>query len=103
LSTDNLTFVHGLSRRVQVMITVKDGPPTSGQISNLIFEWIGRPKPKPINEYRQWILSVVQALADRWNISILYALRITPNQREVWRIAANELLQLIEKLNIGIP
>jgi hypothetical protein len=70
---------------------------------NLAFEWVGRPKPKHVNEYRQWILTISQGLADRWGISILYCLGTAVNQTEVWHFEPGQAPKLAEKLNVGIP
>jgi len=94
MSTDNLTFVHGFSRRVEVTITVKDEPPNSGQISDLRFAWMGRPKQSLISEYRQFMLGAVHTLADKWGRSILYAIGTNHDRRDFWKV-------LVTTTNIG--
>jgi hypothetical protein len=51
-------------------------------------EWTGKPKPKHIAEYRQWILATIQTLCERWNKSILYALSPNPHSTELWSFRA---------------
>jgi len=84
-------------------MTVKDEPPVSGSLLSINHEWIGRPKPKHIAEYRQWTLITNQFLADRWNQRILYCLGTKPNQTEFWQFEPGKSPQLVKKANIGIP
>jgi hypothetical protein len=104
MSDGHLYFVHRFNSKLQCTARVRDERPADSELClNLGFEWLGRPKPKQIAEYRQWILGVVQSLADRWNTSILYALGTRRNQTELWRVAAGEAPRLLEKLKVGIP
>jgi hypothetical protein len=98
-----LTFIHRFSRSLQCVARIKDEPPEPGQSPLWIFEWTGRPKPKHVNAYRQWALSVNQLLCDRWRQSILYCLGVKPNETEVWIFKPGEAPKLLKKLNIGIP
>ncbi len=104
MSDRYLYFVHRFSPKLQCTVRVRDERPAASELSlGMSLEWSGRPKPKHIREYRQWILGVVQTLADRWNTSILYALGTAPNRTEFWRVAAGEAPRLVDKLNVGIP
>jgi len=98
-----LHFIHRFGPKLHCIIRIRDQPPADGDCLDLSFEWIGRPKPKHINEYRQWILGVIQILADRWGASVLYCLGTKRNQTELWRIAAGEAPRLLETLKLGIP
>jgi hypothetical protein len=98
-----LTFIHRFNPKLQCIVRIRDQRPANSELSlGMSFEWVGRPRPKHMREYRQWILGVIQALADRWNTSILYALGTAPNRTEFWRVVAGEPPQLIDKLNVGI-
>lgn len=103
MTDDYLTFVHRFSRTVAVTLRVKDEPPTPGQMFALPCEWSGRPKPKHIAAYRQWILVTNQLLAERWGKSILYALGTAPNRTEFWSFQPGQTPKLTKKLNVGIP
>ena len=101
--SSTLTFVHRFSRTVQCCVRVDDQPPEPGSGLNLRFEWSGRPKPKHIAAYRQWILGTVKILADRWDSRILYALGVAANSTELWTFEPGKAPQLVKKLNVGIP
>jgi hypothetical protein len=101
--SSTLTFVHKFSRAVQCCVRVADRPPEPGAGLNLRFEWLGRPKPKHIAPYRQWILATVQTLSDRWGTTILYALGVAADSTELWTFEPGKAPRLLEKLKVGIP
>ena len=100
----HLKFVHRFSRTVWCEITVPDFPPANGKLAPpCASNWIGRPKPKHVAAYRQWMLSVHQHLADRWQIKILYALGPSPHRTELWCFEPGKPPRLREVLPVGIP
>jgi hypothetical protein len=101
--SSTLTFAHRFSPTVQCCVRVVDRPPEPGATLNLTFQWSGRPKRKHLGEYRRWILSTAQTLADRWEARILYALGVAANSTELWTFEPGKAPQLVQKLNVGIP
>src|SRR6266446_3789669 len=102
MSEPYLYFVHKFNSKLQCTVRVRDERPSDSELClDVTFQWHGQPRPKHVNEYRQWILGVVQSLADRWETSILYALGTKHNQTELWRVAAGEAPRLLEKLKVG--
>jgi hypothetical protein len=100
---DYLTFIHRFSPTVSCTARIKDEPPVPGQNLAYAFEWMGKPKPKHLAAYRQWILATNQMLCDRWQKTILYALGTTEKETEFWAFKPGEPPKLAQKLNIGIP
>jgi hypothetical protein len=98
-----LKFVHRFSRSLVCEMTVEDKPPGAGTSLSLNHEWTGRPKRKHAAAYRQWTLTAIQLLADRWQCRILYALGIAPNRTELWAFEPGAAPKLLRKLNCGIP
>jgi hypothetical protein len=97
-----LTFVHRFSRTVQCELRIIDQPPQPGGQPTLRCEWLGKPKPKYIPEYRQWILSTHQFLADRWQQRVMYALGVARDHTELWIFEPGGTPKLLQKLNVGI-
>jgi|SRR6516162_5546875 hypothetical protein len=79
-----LTFVHRFGGGVVCELTTGDSAPKPGSMFLYQIAWTGKPKPKHIAEYRQWMLTTTQTLCERWNTSILYALSPTPHLTELW-------------------
>jgi hypothetical protein len=101
---ETLRFVHRFSRSVLAELVVRDEPPPAGQVvKDLQIVWTGRPKKNVVAEYRAWILSVYQALADRWQRPIAYALGISPTKTELWECRPGSAPHLLRILNSGIP
>jgi hypothetical protein len=70
---------------------------------NLRFEWSGQPKREHLAPYRQFILSTVQILSDRWGATILYGLGTAADETELWSFEPGKAPRLVQKLNVGIP
>jgi hypothetical protein len=98
-----LKFINRSSRSVICEMRVEDQVPQPGQMLGHTCEWSGRLKPKHISAYQQWILFVTQALADRWEKKVLYALGVSPRRAEFWAFEPGQPPKLIKKANIGIP
>jgi hypothetical protein len=103
VSANYLIFIHRFSRSVQCEVRVPDHPPEPGSRNTLSFEWTGHLKRKHVPAYRQWILSTNQILADRWQITMLYALGTHLNRTELWQFKPGTAPTLLERLNVGIP
>jgi hypothetical protein len=97
-----LKFIHRFSRSVICEMRVEDQAPQPGQMLRHTCEWSGRPKPKHISTYRQWILFVIQTLADRWEKKVLYALGVSPRRTEFWAFEPGQPPKLIKKANVRI-
>lgn len=102
-AASTLTFAHQFSTTVLCTVVVADRPPKPGAGLNLNFHWSGRPEPKHLAAYRQWILSTVQILADKWDAPILYALGVAADSTELWSFQPGKAPRLLQKLNAGIP
>jgi len=74
----------------------------AGQMLNLACVWTGRPKPKHIAEYRQWILGVHQQLANRWQKQLLYTLGVGRERTEVWTFEPGQAPKLAQILPVGL-
>jgi hypothetical protein len=98
-----LTFAHKFSRTISVTVRVPDQKPEPDGRLDLTFEWVGWPKPKHTAEYRQWMLSTIQILCDRWQVSILYCLGATKRETEAWGFEPGCPPKLIKKLVAGLP
>ena len=98
-----LTFAHRFSPTVQCSVRVDDQPPEPGAPLNLTFHWSGQPKREHLAPYRQWILSTVQILSDRWGVTILYGLGAAADATELWSFEPGKAPRLVQKLNVGIP
>jgi hypothetical protein len=48
------------------------------------YEWSARPKPRVIPEYRRWILSVWQLVADETGLKLMELLQTGPRLWEAW-------------------
>jgi hypothetical protein len=101
--SSTLTFAHKFSPTVQCSVRVSDQPPEPGAGLNLRFEWSGQPKREHLAPYRQFILSTVQILSDRWGATILYGLGTAADSTEVWVFEPGKAPRLLEKLPVGIP
>src|ERR1700724_2094274 len=101
--SSTLTFAHRFSPTVQCCVRVSDQPPGPGAPLNLTFHWSGQPKRKHLATYRQWILSTVQILSDRWGATILYGLGTAADATELWSFEPGSAPRLLEKLSVGIP
>jgi hypothetical protein len=97
-----LLFVHRFSRKLQCEIRVKDQAPIGGENLSLKYEWTGRPSPRDVNEYRQWVLSVAQSLCDRWNTTMLYCLGSSKNCTELWCFEPGKPPKLMDKIPAGL-
>jgi hypothetical protein len=47
-------------------------------------EWSAKPKPRVIAEYRRWILSVWQFVADETGLKLMELLQVKPRLWEAW-------------------
>jgi hypothetical protein len=83
-------------------MVVRDEPPARGQSHIQSIEWVGQPKPKHVAEYRQWILHTTSILAERWGLSILYGLGVSPNCTEVWQFKPGKAPKLVGTGPFGI-
>src|SRR6202035_1303432 len=95
-----VTFVHKFSPTVQCSVRVSDQPPEPGAPLNLTFHWSGQPKRKHLAPYRQWILSTVQILSDRWGAEILSGLGVAADETELWSFEPGKAPRLLEKLSV---
>jgi len=103
MSSDDLVFVHRFSRTVSCELRAPDQPPHPDSLNMLSVGWTGRVKRRHLNEYRQWVLCTNQVLADRWQITMLYALGTHHNRTELWSFTPGGVPKLLERLNVGIP
>jgi hypothetical protein len=100
---ETFRFVHLFSRTLLAELSIRDQPPPAGQVvKDLQIVWTGRPKKNVVAEYRAWTLSVYQALADRWQRPIAYALGISPSKTELWECRPGSPPHLLRILNCGI-
>jgi hypothetical protein len=63
----------------------------------LNFVWDGRPSPRIGAEYRVWMMTVVQELANRWRTKIAWAFGVSPTQTELWGFEPGKAPELLEK------
>jgi len=97
MSTGYLRFLHKFSRTVSCELRVPDRAPPPGSRNVLSIEWTGHN-----DAYRQWVLATNQILANRWGISMLYALGTHRNRTELWEFTPGGTPKLIEKLKAGL-
>jgi hypothetical protein len=97
-----VTFIHRFSRSLQCALTVTDEPPAPGTSHVIACEWTGQPKRKHIAEYRRWILHIHQGLADRWGLSVLYALGVAPDLTEFWSFEPGQAPKLAGVTNASL-
>jgi hypothetical protein len=90
-STKVLTFLHRFSRTVSCKMRVIDFTPRPGHLMQCNCEWTGRPKPKHIAQYRQWVVSTAAILAQRWKQRILYCLGVSSTCTEIWAFEQGSL------------
>lgn len=98
-----LHFVHHFGGGVVCELTIADRAPEPGRTFLQEIEWTGKPKPKHIAQYRQWILTTTQTLCDRWNRSILYALSPNPRSTELWSFLPGRAPRLEQKWPFALP
>lgn len=99
-----LTFVHRFGRGIVCTLRIeKPEESDSPVILKANCEWIGRPRKKHVNQYRQWVLTTQQHLSDLWQLRTLYVLGVAHNYTEIWKFAPGEPPKLVETLNGEIP
>jgi hypothetical protein len=101
--SEDLTFVHVFGRGIACTIRIKDQAPTQGEMHQMNYQWIGRPKKKHLPIYRQWVLEVNRTISDRWGSRIGYALGVAPNRTEFWTFEPGQAPQLVQIIPAGIP
>jgi len=62
------------------------------------YEWSARPKPRVIPEYRRWILSVWQFVADETGLKLMELLQVKPRLWEAWRFEPGRAPVKIEEV-----
>jgi hypothetical protein len=86
-----LTFTHNFRDGSVCTARTTDTPPQAESGLQLEFDWSQfRAKPELFNEYRAWVLDVIQQLATRWDRSIMYILK-----EQIWGIEPNREPQLL--------
>src|SRR5262245_51985813 len=98
-----MKFIHRFSHSLSCEMTVTDEPPAAGQSHVQSIEWIGELKSKHIAEDRQWVLHTTSILAERWNLSILYGLGVSPQRTEFWQFEPGKAPKLLGTAPVGIP
>jgi hypothetical protein len=101
-SDGSLRFRHFFSRSVSCEMTAPDHPPEPGSLNVVSIVWTGRPKPKHIPAYRAWCLSTQQTLADRWGLTMAYALGVAPDRTELWSFTPGGTPKLVDVLKGGL-
>jgi hypothetical protein len=99
--SEELIFLHKFGAGVQATMRMKDEPPGDG-VHLPTIEWTGRPKKKHLTDYRRWVLTVQQILANRWQQRIGYMLQTGPSETELWQFEPGAAPKLVERLKLGI-
>jgi hypothetical protein len=78
------TFRHRFKGGITCELAVDLGKLSAGETGYLCCEWSARPKPRVIPEYRRWILSVWQLVADETGGTIMELLQVERHLWETW-------------------
>ena len=61
-------------------------------------EWSARPQPRVIPEYRRWILSVWQHIADETGLRVMELLQTKPHVWEAWMFEPGRAPAKVEEI-----
>lgn len=67
---------------------------------HLRFEWSERPKPRVISEYRRWILSVLQGVANETGLKLMELLQVKRRVWECWVFEAGRAPVKVEEVSV---
>ena len=104
------TFCHHFRGGVSCEVRIDLAKLRARQLGYLRFEWSRTPGRRVIPEYRRWILSVWQRVADETGLKTMEVLQVSAHQWEIWAFEPgqtprkiDEIMALLEGATHGEP